>query len=343
MSPKVVNGDSADPLDSTRRNTSAPGQAMEFLVWAQLIQQSGGRLHVFLPLLDRGLDAVVHRLTDGEYIPIQVKSRSETAEGMVEIVVRADSLVDDRALIIAGLLTDEGLGAMLLVIDEKTFKSLAAHSPCAGTEVYSAAFSMHPRDSHWLPYLVPRESLGQRILGSSVTAIPSEVGLQPGDRHDQWLGFLGEAEAVRRLAQNPHLDLFRPFPDLEMVEVLARNNVSGQFAGFQVKAAAPGVYGEAQIHVHKATFVSAATTWLLGLAWLPDESRFAEECLVIPSEALPGVAVDAGDGFVLHFHPKSPERTRLDEFRQPLMDLGTLTERLITLRSAGLNAPKQST
>jgi hypothetical protein len=58
------------------RNKSAPGQALEFLIWASLIRQSLGALHVFLPLLDRGLDAVLHRLTDGMYIPIQVKGRS---------------------------------------------------------------------------------------------------------------------------------------------------------------------------------------------------------------------------------------------------------------------------
>jgi hypothetical protein len=34
----------------------------------------------------------------------------------------------------------------------------------------------------------------------------------------------------RRLAESPRLDLFRPFPDLEMVEVLARDNVTGRFA-----------------------------------------------------------------------------------------------------------------
>ena len=49
---------------------------MEFRVWTELIQQSQGALHVFLPLLDRGLDAVIHRLTDGEYIPLQEIGRA---------------------------------------------------------------------------------------------------------------------------------------------------------------------------------------------------------------------------------------------------------------------------
>jgi hypothetical protein len=312
-----------------KRDTSAPGQAMEFRVWTELIQQSRGLLHVFLPLLDRGLDAVVHRLTDGEYIPVQVKGRGETVEGMVEVVVRGDSLVDDRALIIAGLLMDEGLGPMLLVIDERNFKGLAARDITKEGEVFAAAFSMHPTDkTHWLPYLVRREELGMRLLGTDVTRSDyvfagAEVDLEPRDRENQWLGFLGESEVVRRLAESPQLDLFRPFPDLEMVEVLARDNVSGRFLGLQVKTAVPArAYGEAHIHVQKATFVPSPFTWVVGLAWLPESNKFADQCLVVPTEQLASVAVDGGDRWVLNFHPASPERTRLDPFRLRLSGLG---------------------
>src|SRR2546429_7878659 len=146
---------------------------MEFRVWTELIQQSGGTLHVFLPLLDRGLDGVVHRLTDGAYIPVQVKSRGATAEGMVEIVIPGQRLVDDHALIIAGLLTDEGLGPMLLVIDEGTFKQVAARDVAAGEEVYFAEFSVDDSArSHWRPYLVSRESLAERLMDAP-PSVPS--------------------------------------------------------------------------------------------------------------------------------------------------------------------------
>ncbi len=194
-------------------------------MWTELIQQSHGALHVFLPLLDRGLDAVVHRLTDGEYIPLQVKGKSQAVNGFVEIVIPASELVDDRALIVAGLLTAEGLGPKLLVVDEETFKRRAAQSEVQGVEVYSAAFSMESATSHWRPYLVPRERLAERLMGSSVPlpalGLGDETVLPPIDRYARWLGFLGESEVVRRLAENPELDVFRPFPDLEMVEVLA--------------------------------------------------------------------------------------------------------------------------
>ena len=53
--------------------TLAAGQVVEFKVWAELVRQSMGGLHVFLPLRDMGIDGVVHRLADGTYLPLQVK------------------------------------------------------------------------------------------------------------------------------------------------------------------------------------------------------------------------------------------------------------------------------
>ncbi len=312
----------------------ATGQVMEFRVWTELIQQSRGALHVFLPLLDLGLDAVIHRLTDGEYIPVQVKSRTETVNGFVEIGIPANMLVDDRALIIAGLLTAEGIGPMLLVVDEATFKGLAARSPVRGEDVYSASFSMTSLTSHWHPYLVTRERLAERLMGSLLPVFSLEsledFGPEPVDRYSHWLGFLGESEVVRRLAENANLDLFRPFPDLEIVEVLIRHNVTGRFLGVQVKAAVPAEpYGEARISIRKATFAPAPGTFLVALAWLAEQLRFADECLLVPTTRLIEIAVDYGTHWVLDFHPNSQERGRLDPYRRSLPGLGQLAEDLV--------------
>jgi hypothetical protein len=56
--------------------TLAAGQVVEFKVWAELLRQSMGGLHLFLPLRDLGIDAVVHRLADGAYLPVQAKGRT---------------------------------------------------------------------------------------------------------------------------------------------------------------------------------------------------------------------------------------------------------------------------
>jgi hypothetical protein len=58
----------------TRDETSASGQVFEFRLWALLTEQSRGQLHVFLPVTDRGIDALVHRLADGTYIRCKPKA-----------------------------------------------------------------------------------------------------------------------------------------------------------------------------------------------------------------------------------------------------------------------------
>jgi hypothetical protein len=100
----------------TRDETSASGQVFEFRLWALLTEQSRGQLHVFLPLTDRGIDALVHRLPDGTYFRVQAKGRSSLVKGEVDLAVWASALLDDEALLVAGLIVEGGLGPTMLVV-----------------------------------------------------------------------------------------------------------------------------------------------------------------------------------------------------------------------------------
>jgi len=135
----------------------------EFRLWAALTEQSRGQLHVFLPLADRGVDALIHRLTDGAYLEVQAKSRSTLIDGEVRLVILADSLVHDELLIVAGQLVDGGLGPMVLVIPVLDFKRLAYLSTDQGKPIYAAEFGMRPRpNSKWFPWLVPADRIVER-------------------------------------------------------------------------------------------------------------------------------------------------------------------------------------
>jgi hypothetical protein len=113
----------------------------EFKVWGELIRQSLAGLHVFLPLHDLGIDAVVHRTSDGAYISVQVKARTElTSAGQVHVTITASSLVDVSALVVAVLVDGDRLGAMALVVDEATFRRLAVHDVVEGRECLTVAF-----------------------------------------------------------------------------------------------------------------------------------------------------------------------------------------------------------
>ena len=313
-------------------DVGAIGQMMEFLVWAELIGQSRGALHVFLPVLDRGLDAVIHRRTDGEYIGVQIKCRTEAVNGFIEIGIPAHGLVDDRALVIAGLLINEGLrtelGPKLLVVDQATFKRVAARSLVNGEEVYTASFSMDSTTSHWRPYLVSRDELADRLLGPAKPTAYEYAGREEIGDYASWLGAIGEYEVIGRIMHQPNVSLFRPFPDLETVEVLVRHNANGRFLGLQVKTAVPDVqrHGEAHLQIRKASFVPAPSTYVVGLAWLAEQKQFADECLVIPSDDVAAIGADGGQHWVLNFRPHSKERGRLDPYRHPLSELAMLVK-----------------
>jgi hypothetical protein len=306
----------------TRDETSASGQVFEFRLWALLTEQSRGRLHVFLPVTDRGIDALVHRLTDGTYVPVQAKSRSTLMDGEVHIVVWADSLVDDRVLIVSGLIVDGGLGPTCLLISASDFKRHASKSSDEGRPIYSAEFGMRPRsDSKWLPWLVPTERLAERF-GVAVVA-PAEA---PPVRRPEWrsdLGYLGEAEVTRRLAEAGNLNAFRPFPDLETAEIAVLDLNTRRVIGLQVKTVdIDQARLHATVNIRGSSFRPSPTTFFTVLAWLRDKSQFYEEFLLIPSMELREFLRDDGHGHLeFVWQPGSTTVSHLSRYRRGLSEL----------------------
>jgi hypothetical protein len=313
--------DDVDVEAFTRDQTSASGQVFEFRLWAALTEQSGGSLHVFLPLADRGIDALVHRRGDDIYIAVQAKARSSLNGGEVQIVVWANSLNDDAALIVGGLITDGTLGPTMLVVPEADFKRLASHTHWNDQPIYSMSFGMHPRsDSRWLPYLVPSERLVERFM-------PEKMSIQELVRPPQWrsdLGFLGESETIRLLAESSSLNLFRPFPDLETSELAILHMEKRTVVGVQVKTSSvDAAQPTARIHIRASSFRPSPTTHFVALAWLHEENRFHDQCLLIPSELIRGVCEPGElDGHLkFDWYPGSSEPTKLDRFRIPIQTL----------------------
>src|ERR1700737_4453105 len=159
----------------TRQEASASGQVFEDRVWALLTEQSRGGVHVFRPLLDRGVDALLHRLSDGAYIPVQAKARASLRRREVKLVVPAESVTDDHVVIIAGEIVDGGLGPMMLVVPTPDFRQLALLTTARGVPEYSMSFSMNAQSkSRWLPWLMPSGRLVERFgvhLGLPALAI----------------------------------------------------------------------------------------------------------------------------------------------------------------------------
>jgi hypothetical protein len=312
------------------QETSASGQVFEFRVWAALTEQSRGQLHVFLPLSDRGIDALVHRLSDGAYIPVQAKGRSTLKDGYVHLVVPAGSISDDSVLIVSGLTVDGGLGPAMLVVPAADFRRLAELSSDRGLPIYGMAFPMNVRaNSRWKAWLVPLDRLEQRFgvsPGLSVAAVAEE--LSPFSSSDR--GFLGEAEVVRRLAEAEDLNLFRPFPDSETAELLVRHRMNRRVIGLQIKTVTvDAVHTRPTVNVSISSFRPAATTYFTVLAWLAVEGRFHEYFLMFPSERLLDFAREDKGHFKFEFRPGSAAAGPLKTYRRPLAELRTATESLL--------------
>ena len=315
--------------DWHRGHTLAAGQVAEFMVWGELIRQSFGGLHVFLPLRDLGVDGVVHRLRDGAYTAVQVKARTElTPAGQVHITVTASSLVDDHALVVGVLVDGDRLGPMALVVDEATFRRLAVHDVVEGREYLTAAFEMHSGGtSRWLPFLVPRDRLAERFGGAAWPGIAEDEDLAAAQVDRGREGFLGEAEIIRRLAESESLNLFRPFPDLETVELLIRQGANRKLLGVQVKTSGfDRERLENRVHLRRSSFRPAPTTFVCVLGWDRDEGRFQDECLLIPSTEIERLTRIEGPWLVLEFQPGSEHHRRLDDYRTPLQALAETVE-----------------
>lgn len=309
--------------------TLAAGQVAEFKVWAELVRQSMGGLHIFLPLRDVGIDGVLHRLEDGSYIAIQVKGRTSlTSAGQVHITVTASSLVDDGATLIATLVDGAELGRFVLVVEEGEFRRLAAHDVVDGREYLTAAFALHEGgSSRWAPHLVPRDRLAERFGIAPREGLPAEaLGV---DRRQE--GFVGEAEVIRRLAEVGSLALFRPFPDLETVEVLARDAASRRWIGLQVKTAGwDASHLETRVYMRRSSFRPAPSTYLCVLGWEREARRFADDVLLIPTQDVNALARTEGEWLVIELQPGSAAHRRLDRYRVALAGLGESVARVCT-------------
>jgi hypothetical protein len=314
----------------TRGEAGTSGQVFEDRVFALLAEQSRGQLHVFRPLLDRGVDALLHRLSDGAYIPVQAKGRSSLRHGQVQLVVAAESVTDDLVVIVGGEIIDGGLGPTMLVVPTQDFRREALLTTANGVPEYSTSFSMRPRPtSHWLPWLVSSDRLVERFgvpLGLPAAAI---VPASPRLRRSP-LGFLGESEVVRRLAEAESLNLFRPFPDLETVELAVRLLHSGHVVGLQIKTVSVDAANPNRpVDIYISSLRPAPTTYFVVVAWVPDGRRFHDECLVIPSEELLQLARPTGSHYQFAFQPGSTKQPRLDKYRRSLTNLCAEIEGLL--------------
>ena len=299
----------------------AVGQVAEWLVWSMVVATSGGDLHVFLPLDDRGIDGIVHRISTDQYARVQVKGHGTHTANSIVIQVPGSEMLDERAHIVAVNLdlATPALAPRAVVIPVPAFRDLAARY-VVGTEViYSAQTVVDPPPgSPWAPWCAPVAEIGARLLPpASGPAVAIPAGLVTARR----LGSRAEMELLRRAADCETLNMFKAFPDLEPNEYLAYETGSRGILGIQVKSVsfAAGA-GEAHVSVYRPALRPSPHTWFVILLADRGEAAFLPDCLVMPSQVvaafLDGNAIDGQLPVTRHLSG------RLAPWRVPLAGLG---------------------
>ena len=311
----------------------AVGQVAEFSIWTRLIGTSGGDLHVFLPLEDRGVDGIIHRISADTYRPVQVKGHTVHPLHGIALQVTAGELVDDDVVVVAVDvdMAEASVGPLALAVPAPVYRELAQRNVTRDGEVlYEMQTSLPPTPgSPWEPWCVRLEALGERLLPRA--AVPS---VWPAD----WFaarrrGVRAEMEVLRRAADADALNVFKAFPDLEPNEYVVYHTESRRIVGLQVKALSfrPGAT-EAQLSVYRPALRPSPRTWFVILLAEQGADSFLPHCVVIPStlvaRELAGQTGDEGRLWVTR------EVTgRLTPWRVELARLG---ERLATLPVDGV-------
>jgi hypothetical protein len=309
----------------------AVGQVAEWGVWSRLVATSGGDLHVFLPLDDRGIDGIVHRISTDAYARIQVKGRSVHRYPGVELKVPVDELVDDRATLIAVSLDlpDSTIGGRALVIGVPMFRQLATRYEHRGTVSYRVELDLSAPPPEWDAWCVSLDEMGERLLPpAAAPAIP--VALPADWVAARRLGYRAEMELLRRAADCASLNVFKAHPDLEPNEYLLYETVSREILGVQVKSVSftPGS-NEAHCSVYRPALRPSPHTWFV--IFLADDSatEFLPDCAVIPSLEIPaylgGNETDGGIAITRHL------TGRLERWRVPVAGLGARLAELAAL------------
>ena len=166
------------------------------------------------------------------------------------------------------------------------------------------------------------QALAERFGAVTIAIREAVTEGQPTWRSD--VGFLGEAEVMRRLAENGDLNLFRAFPDLETVEIPVLHLSTRRVLGLQVKTVdMTSDRMRATVNLRASSFKPAPTTDFVVLAWLKDELRFHDACLLIPSQELARLAHDDGKGHIsFDFRPGAPD-SAFARFSRPLASLAS--------------------
>ena len=228
---------------------------------------------------------------------------------------------------IAAFLNGDHLAPRLLAIPVGDFKRLADRSSNDGRAVYSMGFPPHPkrrRSSRWSDHLVTPGEL-PRLFAETFEPRLATPPFDPGRQ-----GLLGELDLLNRLAENESLDLYRPFPDLEDIDIGVRHVATHRIRALQVKTLG---YDErhpaGSVGIHAESFRPLPDLDFVIYGGNRTSERFAETALIIPAADILGLARLAEGKLKLDWQPEGPQKTRWGRYALPTVEVAAAIEALL--------------
>lgn len=185
-------------------------------------------------------------------------------------------------------------------------------------------FPERKRTSRWSDYLVTPQELPGRI-GAGFEPRLAPPGYDPGRQ-----GILGELDLLSRLARSESLDLYRPFPDLEDIDIAVRHLGTHRALGLQVKTLGyDAEHPAGAVGVHAASFRPLPDLRFVVYGWNRSSEQFVKEALLIPAGDIPSLARETEGKLQFDWRPENPGRSRLNRYTLPIEELAAAVEALV--------------
>lgn len=283
--------------------TAQFGPMAEDLLAVSFEAAGGGKGTVGYPMVDRGTDLYLRRLRTLLAFPIQVKAFGQLSpDGSASLDLLPDDIKDDPngylALVHAPAPHDQ-LYRRIYLIPQHVFRQRCPRGMSRGSEklLLAANFSGTATDL-WSDYVLDIDRLPDWLAslpawGKPVPPVPHPVRTKSAMRivdPSHWIGNLGRLWVAGELerAGAGSIVLAEDRVRLDTVSLLIHDLRSGQFAGVHVRTGRITPSRTVHFEVMRPTFFIDKRLYVL-LVLLGRDARLHDFCLLIPSEALPGV------------------------------------------------------
>ena len=283
--------------------TAQFGPMAEDLLAVSLEAAAGGTATVVRPIVDRGTDLYLRRLRTLLTIPIQVKAfRQVGPDGGANLDIPLQDVRDDRngylAVVHAPAPYDQ-LYRRVFLIPQRVFRGRCPRGLSHGIEkfLFNVNFSGMSADL-WSEFLLDIDRLPEWLASISgwsgpVPPAPQPArtdGAMPMEDPNRWLGNLGRLWVAGELerAGAGSIVVGEDRVRLDTVSLLIHDLQNGEFAGLHIRTGRITPGRTVHFEVLPSSFFVDKRLFVL-LVLLRQDTRPYDFCLLMPSEAIPGL------------------------------------------------------